>query len=148
MNHCNSPIRVALIAASWLVAAPLLHAQTPEQTPGQTPPDSMGPPASMQEDALPPSSSSASIADEKVDQFAAAFVAVQDIQARASKDLSTAKDDQQATEVKANAEKLMVEAVEKQGMQVEEFNRIADLMTTDLNLRSRVVEKVQARRKG
>ncbi len=42
----------------------------------------------------------------------------------------------------------MVEAVERQGMKVEEINRIADLMTTDLSLRTRIAEKVQARRKG
>ena len=88
------------------------------------------------------------VEERKVDQFAAAFVAVQDIQAQATQQLSTAKDEQQATQVKASAEQKMIEAVQREGLEVEEFNRIADLMTTDLSLRSKVVEKVEKRRKG
>ncbi len=87
------------------------------------------------------------VEDRKVDQFANAFVAVQDIQAQATQELSAAKDDQQATQVKASAEKQMIEAVRREGLEVEEFNRIADLMATDLALRSKVVEKVEAKRK-
>jgi len=143
MNHRNSFARLAVFAAGWLVVTPLVNAQTPESSP----PDTMGPPTAPTQ-MQPPTDTSAQIADEKVDQFAAAFVAVQDIQAKASQKLNTAKDEQQATEVKATAEKQMVEAVERQGMKVEEFNRIADQMTTDLNLRTRIAEKVQARRKG
>ncbi|HEY5806826.1 MAG TPA: DUF4168 domain-containing protein [Povalibacter sp.] len=90
----------------------------------------------------------APVEEAKVEQFAAAFVAVQDIQAQATEQLSSAKDDAQATEVKAKAEKKMIEAVQHEGLEVEEFNRIADLMTTDLALRSKVVEKVEKRRKG
>ena len=123
----------ALLIAGLLVAAPSLHAQTPDET---------MPPATTQ--ATPPEA----IADTKVDQFAAAFVEVQKIQAEANQELGTATDDTQATAVKAKAEKRMIEAVEREGMQVEEFNRIADLITTDMALRARVAEKVQKRVKG
>jgi hypothetical protein len=143
MNHRNSFARIALFAAGWLLVAPVVNAQMPDSAQ----PDPMGPPGPAQTPA-PSTDASTQIADEKVDQFAAAFVAVQDIQVKATQQLNTAKDDQQATEVKATAEKQMVEAVERQGMKVEEFNRIADLMTTDLSLRTRIAEKVQARRKG
>ena len=122
----------ALLLAGLLVAAPSLHAQTTETTP----------PATTQ--AAP----SEAIADTKVDQFAAAFVEVQKIQAEATQELGAATDDTQATAVKAKAEKRMIEAVEREGMQVEEFNRIADLITTDIALRARVAEKVQKRVKG
>ena len=90
----------------------------------------------------------AQVEDAKVEKFAAAFVAVQDIQAQATQELSNAKDEQQATQVKTAAEQKMIEAVQREGLEVEEFNRIADLMTTDLALRSKVVEKVEKRRKG
>ncbi|MBB6095347.1 hypothetical protein HNQ60_004237 [Povalibacter uvarum] len=128
----------ALTAGTLLAIAPSLRAQTPDQAP---------PPAEMpvpQTDSAP----SAAIAEEKVDQFAAAFVEVQKIQAQATQQLTSTTDEQQATAVKATAEKKMIEAVEREGLQVEEFNRIADLITTDMSLRARVVEKVQKRAKG
>lgn len=88
------------------------------------------------------------IEEKKVDQFAAAFVAVQDIQAKTARQLDTATSEQQATQVKAEAEKQMIAAVEREGLQVEEFNQIAGLLSTDVALRTKVVEKVEKRRKG
>ena len=58
------------------------------------------------------------------------------------------EEESQTREAQANAEKQMIAAVERSGLQVEEFNRIADLMTTDVSLRSRVIDKVQKRSKG
>src|SRR4051812_36984062 len=134
--------RYALIASSLLAAPTALLAQTETET---TPP----PDAVAQDPAMTtPETQTPVIEDRKVDQFAAAFVAVQDIQAQATQQLSTAKDEQQATQVKSSAEQKMIEAVQREGLEVEEFNRIADLMTTDLSLRSKVVEKVEKRRKG
>lgn len=124
----------AMLIAGLLIAAPSLHAQTPDES---------SPPATQ-----PQTAPTEAIADAKVDQFAAAFVEVQKIQAAANQELGTATDDTQATAVKAKAEKKMIEAVEREGMQVEEFNRIADLITTDMALRARVAEKVQKRVKG
>jgi hypothetical protein len=139
--------RTALLASGLLALAPTaLLAQSvaePTAPPEQTTPDSTTPDAT----AMTPEAQTPVVEDRKVDQFASAFVAVQDIQAQATQQLSTAKDDQQATQVKANAEKQMIEAVKREGLEVEEFNRIADLMTTDLALRSKVVEKVEAKRK-
>lgn len=139
-------IRTALLASGLMACAPAaLLAQSPtDPATGQTtPPQTMGPESSMST----PETQTPVIEDRKVDQFASAFIAVQDIQAQATQQLSAAKDDQQATQVKASAEKQMIEAVRREGLEVEEFNRIADLMTTDLALRSKVVEKVEAKRK-
>lgn len=137
MNHFKSHL---LAAAALLATTPAtLLAQTPtEEAP--LPPDAAAP--------VTPAQPGAQIADAKVDQFAAAFVAVEEIQAQASQQLNSTTDSAKATEVKANAEKQMIQAVERSGLEVEEFNRIADLMTSDLALRSRVIEKVQQRRKG
>ena len=138
--------RMALLACGLMALAPAaLLAQSPtDPATGQTtPPQPAGPDASM----AAPEMQTTVVEDRKVDQFANAFVAVQDIQAQATQELSAAKDDQQATQVKASAEKQMIEAVRREGLEVEEFNRIADLMATDLALRSKVVEKVEAKRK-
>jgi hypothetical protein len=140
MNIANA--RYALIASSLLAAPTALFAQSAAET--TPPPDAMTPSESM----ATPETQTPVVEERKVDQFAAAFVAVQDIQAQATQQLSTAKDEQQATQVKASAEQKMIEAVQREGLEVEEFNRIADLMTTDLSLRSKVVEKVEKRRKG
>ncbi|HKE95900.1 MAG TPA: DUF4168 domain-containing protein [Povalibacter sp.] len=142
MMHINF-LRATCVAAGFMLT-PALHAQVPEE---QGPPEQQGPPAEITAPATP-AEPTVQIPDTKVDQFAAAFVAVQDIQTQATQQLSAAKDDQAATAVKADAEKKMIEAVQKQGMEVEEFNRIADLMTTDLSLRARIVEKVEKRRKS
>jgi hypothetical protein len=144
--------RCKLLASSLLALAPAaLLAQSPADP--AAPPQASGPatdpttasPAGP--DSTLAGTETAVVEEQKVDQFAAAFVAVQDIQAQATQQLSTAKDDQQATQVKASAEKQMIEAVQREGLKVEEFNQIADLMTTDLELRSKVVEKVEAKRR-
>jgi hypothetical protein len=139
--------RSALLASGLLALLPtaLLAQSAPDPA---APPDATAADPMMPDAAATPETQTPVVEDRKVDQFAAAFVAVQDIQAQATQELSTAKDEQQATQVKASAEQKMIEAVKREGLEVEEFNRIADLMTTDLTLRSKVVEKVEKRRKG
>jgi hypothetical protein len=138
MTYLNRISRIALIASALATPA-VLQAQTPED---QTlPPPDVAAPSS---EAAP----ATEIADAKVDQFAAAFVAVQQIQTEAAQQLNSTEDEQKATEVKNKAEKQMIEAVQREGLQVEEFNQIADLMATDMTLRSRVLDKVQKRTQG
>ena len=127
--------RAAILASGLLIASGAFAQTAAEQ----------GPPVP---ESAAPQTSTVQIEEKKVDQFAAAFVAVQDIQAQAAQQLNRATDEQQATQVRVDAEKQMIAAVEREGLQVEEFNRIADLLNTDLALRSKVVEKVEKRRKG
>jgi Domain of unknown function (DUF4168) len=134
MKHPS--IRAAIIASGILLVSPAAFSQSAAE---------QGPPAPATAEPAP---STVQIDEKKVDQFAAAFVAVQDIQAQAAQQLSSATDETQATQVKASAEKQMIAAVEREGLQVEEFNQIADLLSTDVALRSKVVEKVEKRRKG
>lgn len=129
-------IRAAIVASGILLISPAAFSQSAAE---------QGPPAPATTEPQP---STMQIDEKKVDQFAAAFVAVQDIQAQATQQLSSTTDEAQATQVKASAEKQMIAAVEREGLQVEEFNRIADLLSTDVALRSKVVEKVERRRKG
>lgn len=137
----------AFLATGLLAATPALYAQTPEQNLDPMPqatPEQM--PADM---PLPQSEGpTAQIDDAKVDQFANAYLQVQAIQTQTAQQLNTTTDAAKASEMKAAAERQMIAAVERSGLQVEEFNRIADLMTTDLTLRSRVIDKVQKRSKG
>ena len=107
--------RSALLASGLLALLPTaLLAQS--ATDPAAPPDATTADPMMPDAAATPETQTPVVEERKVDQFAAAFVAVQDIQAQATQELSTAKDEQQATQVKASAEQKMIEAV-KEGKQ-------------------------------
>lgn len=148
MNQFKLNTHAALLAAGLLTAPALLLAQAQEE---QLPPEQaqqMPSRSAAPSEQQGPAQPTAQIEDAKVDKFADAYVAVQAIQAQAAQQLSTTPEAEKAIEVKANAEKEMVRAVERSGLQVEEFNHIADLMATDLTLRSKVIDRVQKRTKG
>jgi len=147
MKEIKTELRAILLAAGLLAAAPNLYAQSDEQHPHAsaaeqtTPEPATTDPANSTAATLP-------VADAKIDQFATAYVAIQSIQSKASQDLSTTSDVAKANAVKAAAEGEMIKAVEKSGLQVEEFNQIAQLMTSDEKLRSRVIEKLEKQTSG
>jgi hypothetical protein len=112
----------------------------------QTAPEETGPPAAPDEQQAAPATTT--VPDAKIDQFASAYVAIQSIQSQTSQQLAATKDTKQADDLKANAETQMVQAVQKSGLQVDEFNQIATLMASDLTLRNKVLAKVQQRSRG
>lgn len=81
----------------------------------------------------------------KVEKFADAYVQVQTIQQKANADLQTATDPAAADQVKTSAQTDMIAAVERTGLQLEEFNQIVASMAADTELRSRVSAEVQKR---
>lgn len=87
----------------------------------------------------------AQIDQQKVEQFADAYVEVQTIQQKANADLEAATDPAQADQVKTTAQSDMIAAVERSGLKVEEFNQIVASMAADTELRSRVSAEVQKR---
>lgn len=89
--------------------------------------------------------SATSVSDDKLNQFADAYVAVQKVQKESTDKAANTTDPAAAQAAAAELQTKMKAAVEKNGMQVEEFNQIAQLMLTDLDLRAKVAEKVQAR---
>lgn len=152
----------ALFAAS-AIAAPAAWAQVQEPAPPAeefpAPAQETAPSQSADEpgtDAASPDSPSmqdsttaaAPITDQKIEQFADAYVAVQTIQEKAASDLQTAKDPATADKVKATAESDMIAAVERSGLKVDEFNSIVQTMTADASVRERVAAKLQERQGG
>lgn len=146
----------ALFAVS--AAAPAAWAQVQEPAP---PAEEFPAPAqesmpSQSTDATTPDTPSmhdgttaaAPISDQKIEQFANAYVAVQTIQEKAASDLQTAKDPAAEDQVKASAESDMIAAVERSGLQVDEFNQIVQTMTADASVRERVATKLQERQGG
>jgi len=154
MINRTHALAAVLAAASWTLA-PAAFAQEPDA------PDSPDPmnrtsqdynpqaaPPGQEEPATPNSPNAATaapIADEKLDQFADAYLAVQTIQQKANEDLQIANDPEAQNQVKSTAETDMIAAVERTGLQVDEFNEIVQTMAADVNVRSRVAVKLQER---
>lgn len=142
----------ALFAAST-IAAPAAWAQVQEPPPPAeefpSPAQESTPSQSSEAPEAPSSTAAATpITDQKIEQFADAYVAVQTIQEKAASELQTAKDPAAADKVKANAESDMIAAVQKSGLQVDEFNQIVETMTANADVRERVAAKLQERQGG
>ncbi len=127
-------VLISLIATSSVTA--LVHAQV-DDPPAAPPPESVTPPA---EEVAP-------LEDKKIDQFADAYLAIEEIHAKAAAELEQTTDSKAANEVKANAESKIIEAVERSGLRLEEFNQIAELMAVDVGLRAKIADRVEKRRK-
>lgn len=143
-------VYTALFAAS-AVAAPAAWAQVQEPAPAaqeypSPPSQAQSPPMRAAPQGNP--AASAQISDQKIEQFADAYVAVQTIQEKAANDLQTAKEPAQADQVKQKAESDMIAAVEKSGLKVDEFNHIVETMTANADVRERVAAKLQERQGG
>lgn len=144
----------ALFAAS-AIAAPAAWAQVQDPPPPaeeypSPAQESTQTPSQAAEAPEAPSSTAAAtpITDQKIEQFADAYVAVQTIQEKAASELQTAKDPAAADKVKASAESDMIAAVQKSGLQVDEFNQIVETMTANADVRERVAAKLQERQGG
>lgn len=138
----------ALLAASTAAAsAAWAQVQEPAPPAQEYPsPAQEAPPVSDTPDSS--TAASANISDQKIEQFADAYVAVQTIQEKAATALQTAKEPAQADQVKAKAESDMIAAVEKSGLKVDEFNQIVESMTANADVRERVAAKLQERQGG
>ena len=87
--------------------------------------------------------------EQKIEQFADAYVAVQTIQTKAAKELdSSSNDPAKQQQTQQAVEKEMIAAVERTGLKLEEFNSIVQTMTADADLRARVVAEIRERTGG
>lgn len=150
MNPTAFRKQLLLAALSAAFAMGAAHAQTTESTdePTAPPSQSQATPAPSDEAAAPPAQAAAPLDDQKIEQFANAYVAVQEIQARSAEKLDNTADPAKQQQDQAAVENEMIAAVEKTGLKLEEFNSIVQNMTADANLRARVVGKIRERTGG
>jgi hypothetical protein len=150
MRFTHRTLIAGAAALGWLIAAAAWsqETETPPPTGGQSESasDALGEPAPAT--APPGATSAAEIDDQKLDQFADAYLAVQTIQQKAVADMESAQDPAAAEKVRASAEGDMIAAVERSGLQVDEFNRIVEAMAADVEVRNRVAAKLQERSGG
>jgi hypothetical protein len=92
-----------------------------------------------------PGATGANLDQSTIEKFADAYVAVQSIQHKVASDLQKTSDPSEADKVKSSAQTDMIAAVERSGLQVEEFNQIVQSMAADNDIRSRVAAEVQKR---
>lgn len=117
----------------------------PPDDPTSGSPSSRTPGAAGQSGSDEATATAAPIDQKKVEQFADAYVQVQTIQQKANSELQTASDPAKADEVKSAAQSEMIAAVERSGLEIQEFNHIVASMAADTELRSRVSAEVQKR---
>lgn len=137
-HSAESSMRMVVgIAAALLMGA--ATAQVPEQ-PGEPVPPEIVPP-------MPADADSAQLEQKKIDQFAQAYIAVEDIHTQAEQELEKVDDPKRAEQVKASAEDRIIQAVERSGLKLDEFNQIAERMAQDRELRLRIADKVKELRR-
>lgn len=137
MTFDKQALRTSILAACLCAAVPVAtYAQAEES---RTPPDRNVQPAPTEQ------APATSVDEKQIEKFADAYVAVQDIQVKATEKLQTAKDAEEVQKVKTSAETEMIQAVEQNGLNVDQFNQIVQAMATDLDLRSKVNAEIQER---
>lgn len=82
---------------------------------------------------------------ETLEQFADAYVAVGDVHSEYSERLQEAEGTDDAQSVQQEANDRMVEAIEEQGLEVQEYSEIAAALERDPDLRERVVGMIEER---
>lgn len=104
--------------------------------------------AQAQEPAVPtaPSASTTSSIDEaKLDKFVSAYAEVLKLQKEAADKQNAAKDPNSAQALATETQSKMTSAVKKNGLEIDEFNQIAEQMLQDEDLRARIAAKMQVR---
>jgi hypothetical protein len=80
------------------------------------------------------------------EQFVAAYVEIQDIQNQYSEQLQGAADEDQARNIQQQAQDEMIQAVENNGMSIDEYNEVVGIISADPELRMEIEELAQAHR--
>jgi hypothetical protein len=80
------------------------------------------------------------------EQFVAAYVEIQEIQNEYSEKLQGAADEDQARDIQQQAQDEMIQAVENNGMSINEYNEVVGIISADPELRMEIEELAQAQR--
>lgn len=101
-----------------------------------------GLPAAAQ-DQPSPAIAAEDITDEQLDQFAEAALAVNEIGRKYGPELQAAEDEAAAQEIRAEAQEEMVQAVENEGLSLEEYNAIYAAAENDQEINSAIQALLQ-----
>ena len=128
-------------AAGILVLAGILATGLGSVAVAQVPEEEIPPPS-----ATPVPPEAAPLEDKKLDQYADAFVDIEQIEVEASAALKGAEDATAALAIKEKAEGAIIEAIERSGLKLDEFNQITEVATLDQDVRRKITDRVEKRR--
>jgi hypothetical protein len=132
--------RLLFAALLPIVCSTVTAQDSPPQPEPQTP--------SAPQEAAPAALAEGDVADDtKIDQFADAYLAIEAIHTKVAAQLKDSTTTDESDAIKANAETEIIAAVERSGLRLDEFNRIADVMASNTELRAKVASRVAERRK-
>lgn len=101
-----------------------------------------GLPAAAQ-DQQPPAITAEDITEQQLDQFAEAALAVNQIGRKYASELQAAEDESAAQEIRVQAQEEMMQAVENEGLSVEEYNAIYAAAENDQEINSAIQALLQ-----
>ena len=85
------------------------------------------------------------VSSTKLDKFVVALERVHSIGSKASAEMEQSRDMEEAQQIQQRAQGEMVEAVEEAGLTVDEYNRIAQLMNSDPQIKERIDARLEER---
>jgi hypothetical protein len=88
----------------------------------------------------PPTASSEDISDEQLEKFSGAFDDIQEIRTKFQQRLESVQDPEQAQQLQQQANQEMLQAVEGNGMDPQEYNEIARAVNGDPEVQKRFEE--------
>jgi Domain of unknown function (DUF4168) len=139
MNHATCSGGASCPAA---LVAGLLSVIVGWNSPAQIPEEQRLPPA-----ATPVPPEAAPLQEEKLDMFADAYLSIEEIHTRTSGELAKTDDPVHANAIKAKAESQIIQAIERSGLKLDEFNQISELAAVDDALRMKIADRVEKRRR-
>lgn len=128
-------------ASHVLVLAGIFAAGLGSMVVAQVPNEQVPPPS-----ATPVPREAARLEDKKLDQYADAFLDIEQIEVKASAELEKAGDAATAVAIKEKAEGAIIEAIERSGLKLDEFNQITEVAALDEDVRRRITDRVETRR--
>lgn len=130
----RNALRVMVPLLSGLLLAPLLHAQ-----------DDQSDQNAQQEQAPEEMQQEQDFDDETLEQFADAYVEVGEVHREYSERLQDTEATEDAQELQQEANDKMVEAIEANNLEVQEYSAVAAALERDPELREEVVGMIEER---
>lgn len=130
----RNALRVMVPLLSGLLLAPLLHAQ-----------DDQSDQNAQQEQAPEEMQQKQDFDDETLEQFADAYVEVGEVHREYSERLQDTEATEDAQELQQEANDKMVEAIEANDLEVQEYSAVAAALERDPELREEVVGMIEER---
>lgn len=120
-------LNACLISAGIALATSAAMANPP---PMQTPP--------------PPAQQQVEVSDRKLDKFAEIYVDVETTRSRLAAELASVEDPQKAQEIQMQMRDEIISTIENHGWSLEEYNEIAQVISTDDALREKTLERINS----